>query len=116
MHLKLKELKLKLVMLIAVATGQRCQTLSFLDILREHGKKKIQTHFTFSLSGHRKQDKPGHVFGYVRLFQYLDKTLCVYSTLENYIEGTQPLRKPSKLFMSYISLIIKFLVLRQVDG
>ena len=79
---------------------------------RTHGKKKFQTHFTFSLSGHLKQDKPGHVFGNVRLFQYPDKTLCVYSTLEHYIEGTQLLRKPSKLFMSYISLIMKSLVLR----
>ena len=40
---KLKELKLKLVMLIAVATGQRCQTVSFIDISREHGKKKLNT-------------------------------------------------------------------------
>ena len=48
--------------------------------------KKFQTHFTFSLSGRLKQDKPGHVFGNVRLFQYADKTL----------------RKSSKLLISYI--------------
>ena len=59
--------------------------------------KKFQTHFTFSLSGHLKH-KPGHVFGNVRLFQYPDKTLCVYSTLEHYIEVAQPLRKSSKLY------------------
>ena len=37
--LKLKELTLKLVMLIALVTGQRCQTLSFLDISGENMKK-----------------------------------------------------------------------------
>ena len=34
--LKLKERTSKLVMLIALVTGQRCQTLSFLDISREN--------------------------------------------------------------------------------
>ena len=37
---KLKELKLKLVMLIAVATGQRCQTVSFIDLFHENTEKK----------------------------------------------------------------------------
>ena len=37
--LKLKELTLKLVMLIAIVTGQRCQTLGFLDISGENMKK-----------------------------------------------------------------------------
>ena len=99
--LKLKEPTLNLVMLIALATGQRCQTWSFLDISEEQ-MKKFQTYVTFSLSRHLKQDKPGHVFGNVRLFQYPDKTLCVYPTLEHYIEVTQPLRKSSKLLISYI--------------
>ena len=52
---KLKEPTLKLVMLIALVTGQLCQTLSVLDISGEH-LKNFQTHFTFSLSGHLKQD------------------------------------------------------------
>ena len=55
-----------------------------------------------SLSGHLKQDKPGHVFGSMRLFQYPIKTLGVYTTLRHYIEVTQPLRKSSKLLISYI--------------
>ena len=66
--LNLKELALKLVMPIALVTGQRCQTLSFLDISGEN-MKKVPTHFSFSLSEHLKQDIPGHVFGNVRLFQ-----------------------------------------------
>ena len=74
--LKLKDLTMKLVMLIALVTGQRCQTLSYLDISGEH-MKKFPTYFSFSLSGHLKQDKPGRVFGNVRLFQYPKETLCV---------------------------------------
>ena len=88
-------------MLIVLVTGQRYQTLSFLDILEEN-MKKFPTHFSFSLSGHLKQDKPGHVFGNVRLFHYPNKTLCVYTTLQHYIEVTQPLRKSSRLLISYI--------------
>ena len=99
--LKLKDLTMKLVMLIALVTGQRCQTLSYLDISGEH-MKKFPTYFSFSLSGHLKQDKPGRVFGNVRLFQYPKETLCVYTTLERYIEVTQSLRKFSKLLISYI--------------
>ena len=36
------------------------------------------------------------------LFQYPIKTLGVYTTLRHYIEVTQPLRKSSKLLISYI--------------
>ena len=99
--LKLKEITLKLVMLIALVTRQRCQTLSSLDI-SGGSMKKFPTHFSFSLSGHHKQDKPGHLFGNVSLFQHPNKTLCVYTTLEHYIEVPQPLRKSSKLLISYI--------------
>lgn len=99
--LKLKDLTMKLVMLIALVTGQRCQTLNYLDI-SELNMKKFPTYFSFSLSGHLKQDRPGRVFGNIRLFQFHNKNLCVYSTLEHYIEVTQSLRKSSKLFISYI--------------
>ena len=81
--LKLKELTFKLVMLIALVTGQRCQTLSFLDTSDEN-MKKFPTHFSFSLSRHLKQDKPGHVLGNVRLFQYPKKT-CMFTLHFNII-------------------------------
>ena len=41
------------------------------------------------------------MFGNVRLFQYPNKPLCVYTTLAHCIEVTQPLRKSSKLLISY---------------
>lgn len=56
------------------------------DISREHMKKIPNKLHLFFIG--TPQDKPGHVFGNVRLFQYPDKS--VYSTLEHYIEVTQP--------------------------
>ena len=77
--LKLKGLTLKLVTLIALVNGQRCQTLSFLDISGEN-MKKFPTHFSFFLSGHHQVT----CLATVRLFQYPNKTLCVYTTLEHF--------------------------------
>jgi len=99
--LKLKDLTIKLVMLIALVTGQRCQTLSYLDISESH-MKQFHNYYSFSLSGLIKQDKPGNVFGNIRLFKYCNDNICVYRTLERYMEITKHLRKSSRLFVSYI--------------
>ena len=53
-----KELTLKLVMLIALTTGQRCQTLAYLDIFEKYMVKTEQC-FNFGLTEHIKQDRPG---------------------------------------------------------
>ena len=68
-EISLKELTLKLVMLIALTTGQRCQTLTFLDISEQHMQKDDKC-FNFALTSHLKQDKPGQVFGNVCLYKY----------------------------------------------
>ena len=99
--LKLKELSLKLAMLVALVSGQRCQTLSCLDVSGEH-MKKLDSYYSFALSAHLKQDRPGKVFGNLRLFRCTRKQLCVYTTLERYLLVTESLRKSSKLFVSYI--------------
>ena len=49
----LKELTLKLVMLIALTTGQRCQTLTFLDISEQYMQKNEKC-FNFALTEHLK--------------------------------------------------------------
>ena len=49
-----------------------------------------------------KQNRPGRVSGNIRLFQYPNKDLCVYSTLVRYLQVPQTLRKSSQLFVSYI--------------
>ena len=99
--LPLKELSLKLVLLVALTTGQRCQTLTFLDISAEYMAKSVDC-YRFSLTEHIKQDRPGRVFGPLCLYKYTVKELCVYATLECYLNVTAKLRSSTKLFVSYI--------------
>ena len=99
--ISLKELTLKLVMLIALTTGQRCQTQTFLDI-SERYMKKHENCFEFSLIEHIKQDRPGKVFGNVRLYKYPTKERCVYETLEFYLKATENLRSTTRLLVSFV--------------
>ena len=100
-EINLKELTLKLVMLIALTTGQRCQTLTFLDTSEQYMQNN-DTCFNLALTEHLKQDKPGKVFGNVRLYKYPVRELCVYETLDYYLQATEKLRNSSKLLVSYI--------------
>lgn len=100
-EINLKELTLKLVMLIAITTGQRCQTLTFLDLSEQYMQKNDKC-FNFALTGHLKQDKPGQVFGNVCLYKYPVRELCVYETLNYYISTTEKLRNSTKLLVSFI--------------
>jgi len=99
--ISLKELTLKLVMLIALTTGQRCQTLTFLDISTPYMQRN-QDFYDFGLTEHIKQDRPGKVFGNVRLYKYGVKELCVSETLDCYINTTKGIRNSTKLLVSYI--------------
>ena len=100
--LTLKDLTLKLVLLVALVSSQRCQTLTLLDISPEH-MKKFPSYFSFALTGLIKQDRPGSIFGNIRLFKYpSNDNICVYTTLEHYLERTKSLRQSSKLLISYI--------------
>jgi hypothetical protein len=58
--------------------------------------------YNFALTGHVKQDRPGNVFGNVRLYRYTEKELCVYETVEHYIQCTKERRTSSRLIVSYI--------------
>jgi len=98
-RITLKELTLKLVMLIALTTGQRCQT--FLDMSEKYRQRNGEC-FNFALTDHLKQDRPGKVFGNVRLYKYPVKELCVYETLNYYLKATENLRNSTRLLVSYI--------------
>ena len=56
--LSLKELTHKLAILLALTSGQRCQTLSF---LRVDAMKKTPDYYLFYVRDHVKQDRPGNV-------------------------------------------------------
>jgi hypothetical protein len=96
-----KELTWKLAMLIALTTGQRCQTLTLLDISSDR-MAKTDSCYDFTLTDHVKQNRPGKVFGNLRLYKYTVPELCVYETLDYYLTFTAPLRTSTRLFVSYI--------------
>ena len=58
--------------------------------------------FNVALTDHLKQDRPGKVFGKVRLYKYPVKELCVYETLNYYLKATENLRNSTRLLVSYI--------------
>ena len=88
-------------MLIALTTGQRCETLTFLDMSEKYMHRNREC-FNFALTDHLKQDRPGKVFGNVRLYKYPVKELCVYETLNYYLKATKNLRNSTRLLVSFI--------------
>ncbi len=100
-QLPMKDLTFKLVMLIALTTGQRCQTLTLLDV-SDGNMQKDKDCYNFMLTDHVKQDRPGKVFGNLHLYKYLTPELCVYTTLQQYLTITSTLRVSTKLLLSYI--------------
>ena len=75
-------------MLIALTTGQRCETLTFLDMSEKYMERSEEC-FNFFLTDHLKQDRPGKVFGNVRLYKCPVEELCVYETLNYYLKATE---------------------------
>ena len=98
-RLSLKEVTLKLVMLIALTTGQRL-TLTFLDISSGY-MHKTENSYRFVPTEHVKQNRAGNVFGYLYLYKYAVRELCVYETL-GYLDITEKLRTSPKLLVSFI--------------
>ena len=99
--LTLKLLSMKLLMLTALVSAQRGQSLHMLDI---RFMKEGETQFEFLLPEHFKQSRPGYKPPSVMLKAYpTDKTLCVVSHVKEYLRRTKPLRGDStKLFISFM--------------
>ena len=98
--LDLKSLTLKLVMLVALLSAQRGQSLHILDI---GCMKELPNGFEFLLTEHVKQSRPGYRAPSVVLQAYpADSSLCVSTYLKEYLRRTKPLRgSESKLFISF---------------
>ena len=64
--------------------------------------QKNDTCFNSALTEHLKQDKPGKVFGNIRLYKYPVRELCVYEILDSCLRPTERLRNSSKLPVSHI--------------
>ena len=102
-QLKLRDLTLKLTMLIALLSGQRCQTIHALDIKG----MKVEAHptqkYVFQIHKLLKTSRPGHHLNHLVLQSYPeDKQLCIFEVFQSYLEMTQPLRSDyTQLLISY---------------
>ena len=99
--LTLKELSFELVVLQAITSGQRCQTLTNLDI---SSMKKTEKYYLFQFKNHMKHNRPGHIVNSLYVPKYCEQELFTYRTLEYYLERTLPVRavEHTALLLSYI--------------
>lgn len=99
--LTLKDVTLKLTMLLLLVSSQRIQTVQLLDI--EHMKVCTST-VEFIIPCQVKQTRPGRHLKNLNFKAYaLDKRLCVCHYLTKYLEVTKPLRtqEQSQLLVSF---------------
>ena len=99
--LTLKELSFELVVLQAITSGQRCQTLTNLDI---SSMKKTEKYYLFQFKNHMKQNRPGHLVNSLYVPKYCEQELCTYRTLEYYLERTLPVRA-----VEHIALLLSYM-------
>ena len=84
--LALKELTYKLVMLIALVSAQRGQTIHLLNI---KNMTKTESSYSFTITELTKTKKPGHKADIITLMAFTpDIRLCVYHCLEEYTYPT----------------------------
>ena len=99
--LSLKELTLKLVMLIALVTGQKCQSIHLMDLGSMH---KNADHCNFVVRDFVKQSEPGRKQPELILPVFKeDYRICVYFVLTEYIKRTLPHGGGvTRLFLSFV--------------
>lgn len=97
--LSLKDLSLKLTMLLALLSGQRCQTLHALNMKDMFiTENKVE----FVISDLLKTTKPGKPRTKLEFQSYdKDPSLCVVRYLSEYLNRTSDKRKDQKLLISY---------------
>ena len=100
-QLDLKALTLKLTMLLCLLTGQRCQTLSKLDITL---MQKLPGKYVFTIGEKLRTTKPGKHLDPIELIAFeSDINLCVVTHLYQYLAKTETLRGPTtQLLISYV--------------
>ena len=101
-ELSLKDLTLKLVMLVALTSAQRGQSLQLLDT---QNMVQEETAYTFMLNSNLKQSKPGKSTSdlVIKLNAYpYDCNLCVVNACSVYLARTKLLRgSESRLFITH---------------
>ena len=97
----LKDLTFKTVMLMSLVSAQRGQTIHILNL---ENMISTESQITFVMSKPIEQTKAGVKSVHVKFTSYpADSTLCVVTTLKEYIARTKDLRGHCKqLFISYL--------------
>lgn len=99
-YLSLKDLTLKLTMLITLTMAAKSQSLNLLCI---EGMVKKRHAYVLKFQSLLKQDRPGHCTSFVKLKTYTaDRRLCVMTVLKGYLKRTSLLRGTyTALMLSY---------------
>ena len=98
--LDLKMLTLKLVTLIALLTGQRCQTVHAIDLKDTTITKR---HVKFRIKKLLKHSRPGKHLSELCIKAYApDRRMCVVTVLNEYIKRTSSVRNSDQLLISYV--------------
>jgi len=99
-QLSLKDLTMKLVMLLLLVTAQRKQTLLLLDVLQ---LQLTDSSCVFQLTGLVKTSRPSDPKRSLVIKAYApDRRLCIIFVLKEYLERTKLLRKQqTQLFISF---------------
>lgn len=94
----LKLLTLKTVMLLALLSGQRVQTLKALSV---ENLKITDFYVEFRVDSLLKQSRPGFHLNKLVLPAYEDRNLCIVQHLRKYIDMTKEIRNTDSLLISY---------------
>ena len=99
-ELSLKDLTLKLTMLIALTTAARVQSIHLLSV---NSMVKGKNEFIFEFTSLLKQSRPGFKLSPIHMKAYPpDRRLCIYFVLKEYLSRTKHLRKCNSLLISYV--------------
>ena len=100
-YLSLKNLTIKLVMLLSLLTAQRCQTIHKLRIDKMIIKGNS---VVFHIDELLKTSRPGNVGQEIKMESYPpDRRLCIKTLLSHYIERTKLVRgNENQLLLSYV--------------
>ena len=94
-HLTIKEVSYKLVTLIAILSGQRCQTIHCLNI---RDMTLTENKCVFKINSLLKQSKRGRHLMPIELIGFKENlSLCVIHTLREYLKRTKDKRKSEQL-------------------
>ena len=100
-ELPLKDLTLKVLMLLLLVTGQRGQSIPLMTL---SAMKLIEYECQFQILNHTKTSKPGHSTTSIAISEFeQDPRICPLTALKEYLDRTQGLRNGEQcLFISYV--------------